>query len=304
MAKAMNLGTVAYSEEITCPTCGNKFAGYYAVLSDGQGKSVCPQCHADILQALPRHYVPQIPPDDFESPARPHVRDFHYPGLYDKPKGHPRFHFMDIARVALSPNKTFVRLYLNTNMQRAMAIVAVFSIVLVAISVLVSVDMADVIGYDAGDTIQFAAHIFFSWVLTLLTFLIYSIVASAIAKGVFEGRGDRSSTIALLGYCFPIYVLVSIVLFVIFEVGFGGVGFVGGWSSEDLNRVTVGVFILSIAAFIGLVWLLIISGRAISVANDISLGEGGLASILSASAVGVIYLIVQSVMSLPLLFMF
>jgi len=302
----MNLGTVAYSEEITCPTCGHKFSGYYAVLPNGQGKSVCPQCHADILQALPPHYVPQIPPEDFESPAQPHVHNIHYPGLYDKPKSHPRFHFMDIARAALSPRKAFMKLYLTTNMQRAMAIVAVFSMVLVSISILVSVDMADVIGYDTGDTIQFAGHVFFSWVLAILTFMIYSIAASAIAKGVFEGRGDRSSTIALLGYCFPVYVLVSVILFLIFEIGFESVGFVplGQWTSEELNRVTIGVVLLVIAAFIGLVWLLMISSRAISVANDISLGEGGLASILSASAAGIVYLIVQSVMSLPLLLVF
>jgi hypothetical protein len=213
---------------------------------------------------------------------------------------------MDIARVAFSPNKAFVKLYLTTNMQRAMAIVAVFSIVLVATSVLVSVDMADVIGYDAGDAIQFAGHVFFSWALALLTFMIYAITASAIAKGVFEGRGDRSSTIALLGYCFPIYVLVSLILFLIFEVGFESVGFVpiGEWSSEDVDQVSASVVLLVMAAFVGLVWLLIISGRAISVANDISLGEGGLTSILSACAAGVVYLIFQSFMSLPLLFMF
>jgi hypothetical protein len=43
---------------------------------------------------------------------------------------------------------------------------------------------------------------------------------------------------------------------------------------------------------------------AISVANDISLGEGTLTAILSAAAAGIVYLIVQSVMSLPLLFVF
>jgi len=226
--------------------------------------------------------------------------------LYGTPKSHPRFHFMDIARAGLSPSRAFVKLYLTTNMQRAMAIVAVFSIVLVAASVLVSVEMADVIGYDTGDTIQFAGHIFFSWILALLTFMVYSIVAATLAKGVFEGRGDRSSTITLLGYCFPIYVIVSMILFLIFEVGFESVGFmpIGDWTSENLDQVTLGVIVLVIAAFLGLVWLLVISGRAISVANDISLGEGGLTSILSASVAGVIYLIVQSVMSLPLLLMF
>jgi len=213
---------------------------------------------------------------------------------------------MDIARVATFPKKTFMKLFLVTNMQRSLAVVTVFSMVLVALSVLVSVDMADVIGFDAGDAIQFGGHAFFAWVLSILTFMIFCFAASAISKSVFGGRGDRSSTISLMGYSFPIYVLVSAVLFVIFEFGFESVGFLplDQWSSEVLDQVTVGVFLLVIAAFIGMIWLLIIASWGISVANDISLGEGALTAILSASAASIVYLIVQSVMSLPLLFVF
>jgi len=302
----MTLGTVAYSEEIICPSCGHKFSGYYAVLSNGQGKTVCPNCHVDILHSLPTHYIPQIPPADFESPEHPHVHHTNYPGLYGQPKSHPRFHFMDIVRASVSPRKAFTKLYLTTNMQRALAIVVVFSMVLVGISVLVSVDMADVIGFNAGDALQFGGHMFIAWLLALLTFMIFTIVSSAIAKGVFGGRGDRSSTISLVGYCFPAYVLVSVILFVIFEFGFESVGFVplDQWDNEELKQVTVGVLLLVFAALVGIVWLLILASRAISVANDISLGEGALTSILSASAAGVVYLIAQSIMSLPLLLVF
>jgi len=289
-----------------CPSCGHKFSGYYAVLPNGQGKTVCPQCHIDILHALPPHYVPQIPPADFESPEHPHVHNIHYKDLYDQPKSHPRFHFMDLVRVAYSPKKAFMKLYLATNMQRALAIVIVFSMVLVGISIFVSVEMADVIGYDAGDAIQFGGQVFLAWILSILTFMIFSIVASAIAKGVFGGRGDRSSTISLVGYCFPAYVLVSVALFLIFEFGFESVGFVPleEWTKEELNRVSFGVVLLVIVAFIGMIWLLILSSRAISVANDISLGEGALTSILSASASGFVFMVVQMVMSLPLLLVF
>lgn len=302
----MTLGTVAYSEEIVCPTCGNNFSGYFAVLPNGQGKSVCPQCHSDILQALPQHYIAQIPPADFESPSRPHVHHAIYKDLYDQPKSHPRFHFVDILRVAYSPRKALTKLYLTTNMQRSLAIVLVFSMVLVAMSVFVSVDMADVIGFDAGHAIEFGGHVFFAWIISILAFMIFSIVSSSIAKGVFGGRGDRSSTITLVGYCFPIYVLISVVLFVIFSFGFESVGFVplDQWGAKEFNQVTASVVVLLIAAFVGIVWLLIISSTAISVANDISLGEGALTAILSAAAAGVVYLVVQSVMSLPLLFVF
>ena len=208
--------------------------------------------------------------------------------------------------MAYSPKKTFAKLYLITDMHRALAIVVVFSMVLVGISILVSVDMADVIGYDAGDAIQFGGHVFFAWILAILTFMIFSVSAAAIAKSVFGGRGDRSSTMALAGYCFPVYVLISVTLFLIFEIGFESVGFVPlkDWGEEQLNQVTAGVILLVMVAFVGLVWLLILASRAVSVANDISLGEGALTSVLSASAAGLVYLVVQTFMSLPLLFNF
>ena len=298
----MTLGTVAYSEEIKCRFCGHVFSGYYAVLSNGQGKTVCPKCSTDIVETLPERSVHQIPPASYESPSHPRVHHIHYQDLYDKPKSHPRFHFMDIVRVAYSPEKALMKLYLTSNLQRAMAIVIVFSMVLVAVSVLVSVDMAEVIGYDAGDAIQFAGHVFFAWVISILAFMVLSLSASFISKGVFGGRGDRSATITLIGYCFPIYVLVSFILFIILEFGFESVGFVplDEWTSEELNRVTAGVVLLFVAALIGMIWLLIITSRAISVANDVSLGEWTLTAILSASAAGLVYLVVESVMSLPL----
>ena len=302
----MTLGTVAYSEEIACPSCGHVFSGYYAILSDGQGKTVCPKCQVDILHALPSHYVPQIPPRSYESPAKPHVHHSYYQGLYGQPKSQPRFHFVDLVRVMLSPTKTLKKLYNSSDMQRSLAVVVVFSTLLVIISVFVSVDMADVIGYDAGDAVQFGGHVFFAWVLSILTFLMFSIVSSVISKSVFGGRGDRSSTITLLGYCFPAYVLVNFVLFLIFEFGFESVGFVplDQWGPDEFDRVTIGVFVLVIAAILGMIWLLILGSRAISISNDISLGEGALTAILSASASGLIYLIVQSVMSLPLVLVF
>jgi len=55
---------------------------------------------------------------------------------------------------------------------------------------------------------------------------------------------------------------------------------------------------------VGMIWLLVITSRAISVANDISLGEGTLTAILSATAAGLVYLVVESVMSLPLVLVY
>lgn len=297
----MATGAVAFSHEISCPSCGLKFSGYLEVEPDGTGKAVCTRCGASIIQPLPKDFVAQIPPDDYQDPAHPHVHHTHYPGLYQEPKRHPRFDFSDLVKIAYAPTKAFMNLYLSSDLQRAMALVLVFSLFSVGVSVLVTVDMADIIGYNARDAIRLGFEAFAAWLLSILSFLVFSVVAAGIAKGVFGGRGERSSTIALLGYCFPMYVLVNVLLLGIFRVGFSGVGVgIQDLTASDLNHVTAGLAALVVVAIFGLLWLLAISSKAISVSNDVSIGEAGLTAILSVTATGVIYIVVSLVIALPL----
>jgi len=255
-----------------------------------------------VEQRLPEHFVAQIPPAGFESAEHPHVRHTHYPGLYAQPKQHPRLDLTDLVRLLYAPTNAFKRLYLATDLRRAMAIVIVFSMVSVAVSVFVTIDVADLVGYDAGDTIYLALSSVVAFVVSILTFLIFAMTSSALARGMFGGRGEKGATITLLGYCFPAYVLVNIVVLAVFQVGLGVVseGPIWEWSSSELNRVSAGIFVLMVVAVIGLVWLLVISSRAISVANDISYGEGVLTAIMSAAVAGIVYLMVSAIVALPL----
>ena len=297
----MTAAAVTYSHEISCPKCSLKFSGYLEVEADGTGKAVCPNCGTSIVQRLPADYVPQIPPEDYQDPAHPHVHHTHYSGLYSKPKQHPRVDLIDLVKVLYSPSKAFPNLYLSTGLQMAMAIVLVFSMVSVGASILVSVDMADIVGYDAGDAIQLGAQAFVSWSLEILAFLVFCVIAAAISKSMFEGRGERSTTITLVGYCFPSYVLVNIIVLLIFKISFSSLG-VGleDLTLSDLSHVTAGIAALIIAALIGLAWLLFVTSRAISVANDTSMGEAGLTAVLSVAASGLIFLVVSAVVNLPL----
>lgn len=298
----MSAGAVVYSHSISCPSCGLEFSGYLEVEPGGKGKVVCPKCGAAVEQPLPAHFVAQIPPSGFESAEHPHVRHSHYPGLYSQPKQHPRLDFADLVRLLHSPTDAFKRLYLATDLQRAMAIVIVFSMVSVAVSVFVTIDMADLVDYDTGDAIHLGIASVVALVVSILTFLIFAMTASALAKGMFGGRGERAATITLLGYCFPAYALVNIVVLAVFQLGLGVVteGPIWEWSSSELNRVTAGIVVLFVVAVVGLIWLLIIASKAISVANDISSGEGLLTAIMSATAAGIVYLIVNAIVALPL----
>jgi len=293
---------VVHLQSITCPSCGNNRPGYAQVLPEGVGVARCDKCGATVTISLPREYVVQLPPRDFVYPAHPHVHVTHYPGLYNQPKHAPRLDFRDLVRIAYSPTKAFAGLYLSTNLQRALALVLLFSILSTAISILVTADMGEVLGYSTGDALTMAVEGFVSWAVSLLAFLVFSITAAAVAKGVFGGRGERSATIALIGYTYPAYVLLSILLLLTFTTGFSGLDLtnVNNWSASELDQAIAAGAVLLLVAFVGLAWLLWITSKAISVANDISVGEAVMSAILSAIAAGVVYVIMGKVMQLPM----
>jgi hypothetical protein len=297
----MSASAVTYFHDISCPKCGLKFSEYLEVEPDGTGKVACPRCGSMISQRLPLDYVPQIPADGYEDPAHPHVHHTHYPGLYAKPKLPARFDLVDLLKIGYSPSKAFTNLYLSTDLRRAMAIVLVFSMLSVGVSILVSVDMGDVVGYGARDAIELGVQAFLSWILSILTYMVFSMVAAGISTGIFGGRGERSATMTLVGYCYPAYVLLNIIMLLIFEIGFSGVGVrIQEFTPDDLAQVSAGLAALIIAALVGLLWLLVIASSAISVANDTSMGEAGLTAVLSVAITGIIFLIVSAIVSLPL----
>ena len=96
--------------------------------------------------------------------------------------------------------------------------------------------------------------------------------------------------------------LLSIVVILVFNLGFKGLdfGMIDQWTENQLNQASVAGIVLLVVAFIGLAWLLWISSSAVSVANDVSKGEGALSVILAAIAAGVVYILVGMVMRLPI----
>jgi len=294
--------TVAYVEHIKCTSCGLDSPGYLQVVEGGKGVTVCPRCGSAITQALPAGYVSQIPPTNYHSPVHPHVQVSHYPGLYNQPKHAPRLDLGDLFRIFVSPTKAFGSLYLSTNLGRALALVVVFSIVSAAASTLFTLDMSDVLGYSASDAFESAFQIFVTWAVSVLAFLLFGLSAATIAKNFFGGRGERSSTITLVGYCFPAYVLLSVLLLLIFRVGFAGLDFtaIDTWTSSELDQSVVAGTILFFAVLIGLIWLLVVVSRAISVANDVSTSEAALTAVLSSIVAAVVYIVVHMIIRLPL----
>jgi hypothetical protein len=294
--------SVVYVSSMRCPSCGLVSSGYLQALGDGRGMAICPSCGTTITERLPSSYVPQVPPSDFNSPVHPSVHLSHYHGLYTQPRHAPRLDFSDLLRVAYTPKTAFQSLYLSTDLHRALALVLVFSILSAVVSILVTADMGELLGYDTGEALTLAFQGFISWIVSLLAFLIFSLTSALVAKGIFGGRGERSATITLLGYSYPAYVLLSVVMILTFNAGFQGLdfGMIDHWTDSQLDQAVAASAALLVVAMIGLTWLLWIVSSAVSVANDISAGEGAMSAVLAAIAAGIVYLLVGMVMRLPI----
>jgi di/tricarboxylate transporter len=97
-------------------------------------------------------------------------------------------------------------------------------------------------------------------------------------------------------------VLVTVALLTMFAVGFSGLELsqVQDWGDAEMERAIAWGALLLVSAILSLIWLLAMTGRAVSVANDISGGEGALSVIIGAIAAGLVSLAVGAVMRLPI----
>jgi hypothetical protein len=162
--------------------------------------------------------------------------------------------------------------------------------------------MYDVLGMGYIDAFEAGLLASVGLIVAIVSFLIFSVVSSIVASELFGGRGDKGSTVTLIGYCYPWFVCVSLVLLAIFAVGFSGLelGQVENWSDSETARAIAWGMTLLAAAILGLVGLLYISGKAIGVANNISTGEGAMSAIIGAICAGLVSAVVGIVLRLPI----
>jgi len=291
-----------YVHRVRCPSCGLVFAGYLDNLGDGTGAVSCPKCDARVVQALPAHYVEQIPLHGTDVPDHRAGHASHHPGLYSQPKRPPRLDLKDLVWIGFRPVKAFESLYLSTNLQRGLSLVVLFSLLYASVGTLFTADVGDLFGYDTTDALVLCLRGFASWIVTMLAFLVFAVVAAVVAKSVYGGRGERSATITLVGYCFPGYVAVSFVLLSIFTVGFEGLDIndFSSWSAAAMDQARWAAAVLVSDALVSMTWLLWIVSRAIGVANDISGSESVLTAIIAAIAAGIVYVVAGAAFRLPI----
>lgn len=298
----MAAGAVVFSNSIRCPSCGLLTSGYLQVQDGSKGRTVCPRCGAGIVQGIPPGSVHQTPPRRPVEPGQTYARTSVYPWLYARPKEPPHYCLGDLLRIAYSPTKTLARLYSRTDLRHALVLVVFFAAVSNIVSAIVTESMADVIGYSATDALGFMVQAVAGTIVTVLSLLVFGVVASLAAHEVFSGRGDKGSTITLVSYCYPWFVLMTVVLLAVFTAGFEGLNLdrVQHWTDAEMERAIVFGAILLAVAVSGFVWLLWLVSKAIGMANDMKTGQSALCAILAAVAAGIISLLVGTVVHLPI----
>jgi hypothetical protein len=181
-------------------------------------------------------------------------------------------------------------------------IVIAFAVLSNVVSVLVTESMAEVIGYSATDALGFALQGVAGTIVTVISLLVFGIVASMASHEVFGGRGDKGSTITLVSYCYPWFVLLTVALLAVFTAGFEGLNLdrVQHWTDTEMERAIVyGAMLLAIAVA-GIVWLLWVVSKAVGTANDVTTGSSALCAVLAAVAAGIVSMLVGVFVRLPI----
>lgn len=137
-----------------------------------------------------------------------------------------------------------------------------------------------------------------SIVVGLVAFLAISWLIAKLTKSISNGTGDFGKTVALLAYLqAAVFLLISLPLTLIstmanlsLPVGVGIYSNIG---------VAIGIIVL---ALLFLVWLLIISGKAVAAANDVSLGGGIAAIIVAGLIVFVVFFVIGLILGMIILF--
>ncbi|MGD9963097.1 MAG: YIP1 family protein [Thermoplasmata archaeon] len=295
-------GSVVFVSDLRCPSCGMTASGYLRDHGDGRGSGACPRCGAEIIQPITPGSVRQLPPQGLVDPSHFCARTSPHGWLYAQPKAAPGFCLLELLRIAYSPTKSLSRLYLCSDLKHALLIVLAFTLISTIVGVAVTESMADVLGYSASDAFGVAVEGAAGVIVAIMSFLVFGLVAAAASRGVFGGRGDRGSTIAMVAYCYPWFVFLTVVALTIFTAGFEGLDLerVQRWTDAEVERaLSVSAVLLTIVVA-GFLWLLWVVSKAIGMANDVATRHAALCAVLAAVAAGAVSLVVGAFIRLPI----
>ena len=233
-----------------------------------------------------------------------YYKQTHYPGLYQEPPQDPKLRLDLLFKILFWPKKAFRELYHQTTLREGIIIfilITIFSALVNFVNQLLL--PAAMFGtynsynsFNTGSSVFQYIIPFIALPLGLLMLYLTGWLSAKFSKSIGRGFGDVDKTIGLFGYA----AIVGLVIGLIQLLMIGGMILARGPISEDYggSALTSGntfvfmafMFILIILSFF---WGLYVYGSAISVANDVSLGEGMVSYFIASLIIGIISVVIM-----------
>lgn len=261
-----------------CKNCGRQIPS---------GVISCSICGTGEELTTPHYATTDTPLQEFSHKGGTRkLEGIYYPGLYSQPRSLEGLDKSALLSILYNPKKAFKSLYLSANLKGAVALLAVVSILVGTWSILwIHVfNQSEILWIHVFYQSESPTALEWFQAVELMSSTFVSLGLLAILGAFFlrkasRGRGDYRSSFILVAYVGP------------WVAAFGAcIGFLSWESSSSLN-----VYFAFAGAI--LVWLLWVWGTALSVANDVSVGQGVSAVFVAPIAVGIILLFERWVIS-------
>jgi hypothetical protein len=220
-----------------------------------------------------------------------------YEGLYTQPPEKPRLRFDILPKTLFQPKKAFLELYNHTTAFQGIFVVLLLTSIVVILNLTVSIDF----NISIMQSISSYRGIYFLFMIgsnpiLALPFALVTVIGSAWLSAHFsriflQGRGDVDKTIGLVGYgrtvslFLGIIYLIALTYIIATLYGSDSSPVVGSMDHMEEFILTYTILVISF------IWTIIVSGIAVSVANDIPIAQGIFVYTISLVAIGIIIII-------------
>ncbi len=282
---------------VKCPSCGTVHNGPIGYMSPHQGYFYCQKCTATV-NINPD--TGEIIPYEIWTQHNYYSKRSHYPGLYELEDKPTKFSPNLLVKAMFKPKEAFTELYHISSMEMGIALLIMFAVLTSTISFLAyQISGSDNIAVGMGSQlpISWVTLALISLPLAILSSLIMGWLAAKISE-YFKGRNDFKKTIALMGYAGMPGFVIGILNSMIIASSLVTMPDYSDPMDLDINALLVYAAVIGVIGIISLIWGLIVYGSAVSVANNVSFGEGILCYLGAAILVGIL----SAILMVPLAF--
>ena len=276
---------------VTCPYCGTVHNSPVSHMQHNQAYFYCRKCRTRVNINPDTGGV--ISYDVWTEPNR--NLKMNYPGLYEPRNEEPHFSPSHLIKAMYKPKEAFVELYHITDMKIGILLLIIFG----ALSSIISF-LAQQISGSNNIAVGLGSELPLSWIVLTIISLPMAILSSIIVcwlaarmSEFFKGRNDARKTIALIGYAGMPGFLLGLASSIFIATNFAQMPDYSDPASLDLNALLAYAAVMGIIGLVSLIWAMIISGSAVSVANDVSFGEGVLCYFAASLLVGIAIAIIM-----------